>query len=139
MLNNNILVLQTIKPGEIPSQIPLFHVNIWVQVYDLPVGFMSTNVGKQLGNFIGLFVDYDVNNNIGFWRNYVRLQVKLDVRQPLKRCKKITLSNRGWSMVKFKYERLEKFCYLCGIIGHNDSFYPLLFTNHGGLLKQEWG
>nr|DAD49163.1 TPA_asm: hypothetical protein HUJ06_019100 [Nelumbo nucifera] len=53
--DNHVLLLHHLKPGEIPNQIHLFHVDYWVQVYDLPVGFMSINVGKQLGNFIGEF------------------------------------------------------------------------------------
>nr|DAD27557.1 TPA_asm: hypothetical protein HUJ06_029025 [Nelumbo nucifera] len=50
---------------------------------------MSINVRKQLGNFIGEFVEYDDNNNLGLWRNFMRTKVRVDVRNPLKRWKKI--------------------------------------------------
>nr|DAD30367.1 TPA_asm: hypothetical protein HUJ06_009218 [Nelumbo nucifera] len=82
--DNHVLLLHHLKPGEIPNQIPLFHVDYWVQVYDLLVGFMSVNMEKQLGNFIGEFVEYDDNNNSGLWRNFMSIKVRLDVRNPLK-------------------------------------------------------
>nr|DAD46192.1 TPA_asm: hypothetical protein HUJ06_004422 [Nelumbo nucifera] len=46
--DNHVLLLHHLKPGEIPNQIPLFHVDYWVQVYDLPVGFMSIKRGKTI-------------------------------------------------------------------------------------------
>ena len=42
----------------------------WVQIYGFPPGYMSKMVGKQLGNYIGTFIDYDVNNKIGLFRDY---------------------------------------------------------------------
>nr|DAD24221.1 TPA_asm: hypothetical protein HUJ06_025684 [Nelumbo nucifera] len=108
--DNHVLLLHHLKLGEIPNQIPLFHVDYWVQIYDLPVGFMFVNVGKQLGNFIGEFVEYDDNNNSGLWRNFMRIKVRLDVRNPLKQWKKIRRMGGEWSLVKFKYERLSNFC-----------------------------
>lgn len=43
----------------------MFFVEFWIQVYELHVGFMSVNVGKQLGNSVGKFVEYDELNNFG--------------------------------------------------------------------------
>ena len=78
--DNHLLILHHLKQGAIPTAIPLFHVLFWIQVYDILVGFMSLNVGKQLDNFIGKFVDYDINNNAGLWRNFMCIRVLLDVR-----------------------------------------------------------
>lgn len=64
-------------------------MDFWVQVYDLLVGYMSEGIGRQLGNFIGKYVYYDSNNNSSIWRNYMRIRLAIDVRVPLKRCKKI--------------------------------------------------
>jgi hypothetical protein len=58
---------------------------MWVQVHDLPTGLMKEKVGILLANYIGKFVEYDKNNNTSFWRQYMRLQVRIDVRQPLKK------------------------------------------------------
>lgn len=36
-------------------------------------------------NYIGTFVEYNKNNNTSFWRQYMSLRVKIDVRQSLKK------------------------------------------------------
>ena len=47
--DNCLLILHKLGPGEVLVQVPLFHTIFWVHVYDLPPGFMSINVGKQIG------------------------------------------------------------------------------------------
>lgn len=51
-----------------PATVHLFHLNIRVQVYFLPVGCMNEVVGKQIGDFIGIYVKYDAKNFSSFWR-----------------------------------------------------------------------
>lgn len=40
-LDGALLVMSMIKPGEDPTKVPLIEVNFWVQIHDLPVGYMS--------------------------------------------------------------------------------------------------
>lgn len=61
--NNALLVLNSIKLSEDPTKVSLMEVEFWIQVYDLPVGYMSETVGKHLGYFFGTFLEYDANNN----------------------------------------------------------------------------
>ena len=91
--NGHTLILDHLQSGEDPLLVPLAHVPFWVQVYELPADFMSIGVGKQLGNYVGRFMEYDANNNLGLWRNYMRIRVLLDVRLPLKRRKKIRMED----------------------------------------------
>lgn len=100
---------------------------------------MSESVGKQLGNFIGTFVEYDISNNSELWRTYMRIKVTIDVRKPLKRGKKIRKPGGDWSMVSFKYERLSSFCFICGLLGHTDRFCSKLFSTPESDIKKEWG
>lgn len=137
--DNHILILHQLKHGELPLHVPLNYVNFWVHIYDLPVGYMSEAVGKQLGNFIGKFLEYDVNNNSALWRAYMRIRVAVDVHNPLKRCKKIRKVGGEWSLVSFKYERLGSFCFLCGRLGHTERFCNMLFINLEHEAKREWG
>ena len=62
---------------------------------------MSASVGKQIGDFIGMFVDYDPGNNTGLWRSYMRIRVLIDVQLPLKRWKRIKRPQGDWSAVNF--------------------------------------
>ncbi|KAK6147743.1 hypothetical protein DH2020_018655 [Rehmannia glutinosa] len=83
--DNLMLITKRLLIGEQPSKVLLFNVEIWVQVYDLPFGFMTEKVGKSIGNFIGSYVEADQHSFSGVWQNYMRIRVAFDVRTPLKR------------------------------------------------------
>lgn len=137
--DNHTLVLGTVQAGDILAQIPLNHVNFWVQVHDVPVGFMTELVGQHLGNFVFTFLEYDTHNDDGVWRSYMRLRVNVDVRMPLKREKKIRKPGGEWRIVKFKYKKLGTFCFLCGLLGHTDQFCDKLFMLEKDDGSQKWG
>ncbi|XP_037493253.1 uncharacterized protein LOC119370055 [Jatropha curcas] len=59
LFNNHLLVWKEINKGDNPLLVPLTHSPIWVQVHDLKHGFMSQEMAKQLGDFIGTFIEYD--------------------------------------------------------------------------------
>lgn len=120
--DNVMLLLEEIAPGEEPLNVPLWCLNIWIQIYDLPNGFMSEVVGQQLGNSFGSFVAYDPKNNISIWRDCMRIKIRLDVRKPLKRKKKIKRKNDTEFIVTCKYERLCDFCFACGLVTHTERF-----------------
>jgi hypothetical protein len=119
--DNFTLIIERLKIGVALHDIPLFHVNFWVQIHDVPIGMMIEKVGKGLAQYIGEFVEYDKNNNISFWRKYMRVKVRVDVRSPLKTEKKIKLNGGMGGVVKFKYEKLGLFCFVCGVLGHADN------------------
>ncbi|GAU14523.1 hypothetical protein TSUD_250650 [Trifolium subterraneum] len=121
IFDNNTLLLEQVPLGMQVENIPLLHVNLWVQIHDLPTGLMKENVGIKLANYIGEFVEYDKNNNSSFWRQYMRIRVKVDIRQPLKKDTKVKNRVGEWCMVKFKYEKLGIFCFVCGIMGHAEN------------------
>jgi 14-3-3 protein epsilon len=83
--DNHMLIVERVQVGMQIENIPLHHVDFWVQVHNLPVGLMALKVGKTMANYIGSFVEYDKNNNNSFWRQYMRIRVCVDVRQPLKK------------------------------------------------------
>ena len=137
--DNHLLILHWIQPGEGLNQIPLNSIDIWVQIFYLPSGYMSESVGKQLGNYIGFFLAYDSSNNVGGIKDYMRLCVSMDVRPLLKRGKRIRKPKGEWFFVSFKYERLSLFCFICGCLGHLDQFCPKLFTVLEEEITRDWG
>jgi hypothetical protein len=136
--DNNTLVLEQVQLGMQVDQIPLFHVNLWVQIHNLPMGLMKEKVGIQLANYIGAFVEYDKNNNSSFWRQYMRLRVKVDVRQPLKKNTKVKNREGEWCEVKFKYEKLGVFCFVCGVMGHAENKCEVRFAMEHDDGIREW-
>lgn len=136
--DNVLLVSSIIKAGEDPVKVPLHEVDFWIQIHNLPVGYMSEVVGKQLGNFFGSFLEYDARNNSSIWREYMRLKVRIDVRKPLKRKKKIVKKDKSEVMVVCKYEKLGDFCFICGLVSHTERFCKKKLEADVPVVK-EWG
>ena len=84
--DQHILIVKQLDELKQPQNVPLYHTSFWIQVYNLPVGFLYEKVLQNIGNYIGEFQTSDENNLLGVWRNYMRIRVSIDVRKPLKRC-----------------------------------------------------
>ncbi|GAU46344.1 hypothetical protein TSUD_180770 [Trifolium subterraneum] len=135
---NHMLVLHEVKEGDLFNQIPLNHIDIWVQIHHLPAGFMTQRRGEQIGNGIGKFIQYDASNN-GFWRTYMRIRVKLDVRIPIKKELKVKIQGGEWHVVQLRYEKLGNFCFLCGVLGHTQRFCDKLYSMEIDDGTRNWG
>lgn len=79
-------------------------------MHNLPARLMLEKVGRTMANSIDTFVEYDKNNTTRFWHQYIRLRVRIDVRQPLKKHTRVKNKDGEWCMVSFKYEKLSLFC-----------------------------
>lgn len=137
--DNTILVTSTIPAGGDPTKVSLNEVAFWIQIYDLPSGYMSEVVGKQLGNFFGSFVSFDPSNIKSIWREYMRVRIKVDVRLPLKRKKKICKKDKSEFIVNCKYEKLGEFCFICGLLSHTERFCKKKISGEMDGNSREWG
>ncbi|PPD91907.1 hypothetical protein GOBAR_DD11139 [Gossypium barbadense] len=59
--NPHLLILYQLKEVENPLSVQLSAVDFWILINDLPHGFMSETVAKQLGNFIRVLLEYDTS------------------------------------------------------------------------------
>ena len=134
-----MLVLNKIGGGEDPLEVPLFNLQFWIRLFGVPSGLMTEIAGKQLGNFFGTFISYDSNNNSSIWRECMRIKISIDVRQPLKRKKKICRKNGAECIVQCKYERLGDFCFVCGLVTHTERFCSQKFSVISKDVVREWG
>lgn len=133
--DNAMLVIDQILTGVEPLKVPLWFMNFRIEIYDLHNGFMSEAVGQQLRNFFGKFISYDAK----IWREFMPLKIRVDVRKPLKRKKKIKRKNGSKFKVLCKYDRLGKFCFLCGLATHTERFCRRSLDNRGEGVVKEWG
>lgn len=118
---------------------PLFHTSFWVQVYNLPIGFLTEKVLQNIVGFIGEFQTSDANNFMGVWRNYMHIQVLLDVRKPLKRRMCLKKEGGEWMWIEFKYEMLNIFCFICGLLGHTEKLCPKLYDCNLATITRPYG
>lgn len=127
--NNQALMIKRLEMGEQLSEIKLKELYMWIQVYDLPVGFNSEVILKSIGNYVGRFLMSDPKNFQGIWKNFLRIKVVVNAYKPLKSQMCIKKAWGEWMWIKFKYERLPSFCFYCGIIGHSEKFCESFFDN----------
>lgn len=88
--------MSRVKDGENPRCVELNSMDLWVQVHDLRVGFMSEKVLQGIGNYIGRFVNYCPSNFTGIWRDYMRLRVTINLSSQLKRRMKLKMAGNEW-------------------------------------------
>lgn len=94
--NQQVLLLKKLETDEQLANVKLFDLYIWIQVYDLPIGFNSEFILKSIGNYIGHFLETDLKNFQDIWRNYLRVKVTVDVRRPLRSQMRIKKSGGEW-------------------------------------------
>ncbi|MBA0847559.1 hypothetical protein Goshw_019811 [Gossypium schwendimanii] len=104
--NNHLLMIHRLEAGDDPFKVPLIYTIFWVQVYDVLPGFFNQSLAKQIGDFLGRFLEYDSKNVGRGICAYLRIRVQLDVRSSLKRKKNVMFLFGKCTYVNFKYEWL---------------------------------
>lgn len=93
--------MSRLKDGQNPRCVELNYIDMWMQVHDLKVGFMSENILKSIGNYAGVYVSSCPSNFTGVWRDYMRIGVTINLSKPLKRRMKIKMTGEEWFWVNF--------------------------------------
>lgn len=133
------LVFERLKDGDNPRCVEINKLDFWVQLHDIQPGFMSERVCKDVGNYIGEFLEADRNNFVGVWRDYLRVRVRMQIDKPLKRRMKIKKSGGDWFWVNFKYEHVPTFCFICGLLGHAEKFCSRIFETPADEIMKPYG
>ncbi|XP_019195633.1 PREDICTED: uncharacterized protein LOC109189296 [Ipomoea nil] len=123
--DNSTLVCKQVESGTRPAAVKLNSVDMWVQLYDLPLGYTSEAVLEQAANFIGSFVKVDDRYPGAPWKTFHRVRVSIPVDKPLKQRMKLIKRDKTSCWVNFQYERLHNFCFHCGLLGHAYKFCKL--------------
>jgi hypothetical protein len=89
----------------------------WVRMINLPLACMSLTVGNQIGSSMGQVEEVDVDEGGIGWGESLRVKITLDLHKPLIRGRVIKINGVAM-LISFKYERLPKFCFRCGVIKH---------------------
>lgn len=135
----SLLVYHQLLEGEDPHCIKFNLVDIWLQVYDLPQGLVSENIFRSIGDYVGKFVKTDLANINGGWKMYSRIRVTMNMEKPLKRRMKIKREGGDWSWINFKYERLSVFCFIYGMLGHQERDCDIAYANPDKEITRVYG
>lgn len=131
----SLLVVRELEHGESPYDMDLTKAGFWVQIHKLPHKLSTPQMVETLGALFGQFIKADLTNFDRTMKAFVRIRVCIDITKPLRRRVKFKPPGGEGMSLDCKYERLLTFCFVCGRIGHAESFCPIQFDSHVELPK----
>lgn len=63
----------------------------------------------------------------------------MDIDKTLKRRMKIKRQGDDWSWINFKYERISTFCFVYGMLGHQERDCAIVYANPGKDIARAYG
>jgi hypothetical protein len=117
LFQGHVFSVEEFDGRTLPSKIAFERVSFWVRMFNLPLACMCQRIGYQLGAALGEVEDVETNEDGFGWGEYLRVRIKLDLSKPIPRGRKLKIQGET-TRVYFKYERLPRLCFLCGLIQH---------------------
>jgi hypothetical protein len=103
-----------------PFAVALNHILVWAQIRGVPPLFRKEAIVRDMAARLGEVLGVDLYALGASGTSFVRVRTKLDVNKPLVRA--VGLHPEGQPKLRFQvlYEKLPRFCDVCGILGHGD-------------------
>ncbi|CAA0815770.1 Unknown protein, partial [Striga hermonthica] len=118
--DNQYLILREWEQGLNSLHKGFNELLLWAQVTNLPLDWLSAEVGLKIGKAFPDVKNVLVQNISPHGGKMLKLLVSINLGEPLPRCTNIRLGDQI-ATVGFQYERLVSLCYYCGVIGHLDK------------------
>jgi hypothetical protein len=122
MISKELLVVVDFDGSKSLDEVDFSSIPIWVRIGRLLMGLMNKAVAETLGDEIRSFMEVDCENDDLAAGRFLRVKVRLDIRQPLRQGLVVEVGEGGgdrWCPLQYEY--LPDFCCVCGIIGHTDK------------------
>jgi hypothetical protein len=117
LFRQNIVCIEKYDGLARPESVDLNFFTTWIQIHKLPVGYRKvasiTNLVERKVGKVEM-AETDVQG-VG---NFVRFQVKIDVRKALSRFVSVYMAGQR-EFYQIKFEKIPKFCGARGFIGHS--------------------
>lgn len=107
-----------------PASVKIKECSFSVRVYNLPINRMTEAMAELIGNKIGKFVE--LLPRVGF-DLALRIKIKVNVDSPLVRLVRVKTDLGADLYLRIAYEKLQNFCYLCGLLNHTERVCELRY------------
>ncbi|XP_018463492.1 uncharacterized protein LOC108834662 [Raphanus sativus] len=111
--------------SENPPPDSLQFVPLWVQIRNIPPIYYNERAIEALGDIVGDVTVVAFDPNKAQCQEFVRVKVRFDVSRPLRKDKVLDLPKGEKTKIFFHYERIQKRCYTCQHMTHDQSVCPL--------------
>ena len=109
----------------------------WIQIRNLPLSRMNKVNATDIGNTIGRVVQVDASPSGECRGRCIRVQILIDIEQPLCRGRYVDLGGSDPHWISFQYERLPIFCYWCGHLNHDERDCKIWIDSGESLQKSD--
>lgn len=101
------------------ADIDIHILPIWVRIFDLPVPMLNATAGREVGELLGPVRMVHTDNRGKAWDNFLHVRIEHDIYRPIESVVRIQdKMGRNFKRYDVKYERIPRFCFYCGIVGH---------------------
>lgn len=111
--------------SETPSTESLQFTHLWVQIRNIPLNYYTEQAITLLGDLVGQVTEVVFDPDKPQNKDFVRVLVKFDVSKPLRKSKVVNLPKGLSDSVYYFYERVQKRCYRCQRLTHEQEDCPL--------------
>lgn len=112
------VIVQRWPPDKSLQEIDMNKAFLWIQAFNIPIVLTNHTTAKLIGNVVGKFIKTDLQSSSQRWKKALRIQVEIDISQPLKSFISLPSHGRPNILIELRYERISDFCFKCGILGH---------------------
>lgn len=115
----------------------LQYIKVWVQMRNIPINHYTVGAITWLGEFAGQVVEVAFDPTKAQSKEYVRVLVKFDVANPLRRSKLVNIPSGEAVTILYDYERVQKRCYTCQRLTHDQGSCPIFQRQKQGDQEDE--
>uniref|UniRef100_A0A8I6Y6H3 CCHC-type domain-containing protein n=1 Tax=Hordeum vulgare subsp. vulgare TaxID=112509 RepID=A0A8I6Y6H3_HORVV len=117
LIRDRVVIIQEYDGFKNPDSFKLDKLVVWAQIHRLPDKFLIEPAVRGLASRIGDVEEVQLKLPTGFFGEFVRVKVKIDINAKIKRFVTAKKGNER-VMYQVKYEKLPTFCFHCGEFGH---------------------
>jgi hypothetical protein len=117
VFEGNLFLVEDFDGRSSPSEFSFDKAFFWVQMMNLPLVCIGRKVELKLGASIETVMEVDKNKDGIGCGEFLHVKIMIDLYKPLSRGRMLKFEVKS-SLIGFKYERLPKFCFQCGVICH---------------------
>ncbi|XP_075674929.1 uncharacterized protein At4g02000-like [Castanea sativa] len=137
--DNHLLALHRWEKGMTVRSVTFTHQPFWIQVWGLPFDLITEEAGRDIGRGIGKLVEVDCKAFQTEQSRFLRIRVEVPLDKPLRRGGPVVNPEGDEVRVAFRYERLARWCFNYGRIGHDHKECPSTdLTEDGEKPYREW-
>lgn len=138
VIDNQILVLKRWSEGIEEDYSAFMVAPLWVQLWNVPIHWLSKEVGKKVGSVFEGVSEVIVPQSGGKEGRHLKILAQVDLSKPLLRGTVVKIAGvLKW--VGFKYERCPDFCYSCGFVSHSERTCKERRVLGGSCVENQYG